>query len=131
VNIALVLVALFVLGTAETFADVGGQSLVPRLVDRRDLGIANARLTGAVLLTNQLIAPPIGAFLFVVGMALPFGLNAIAFVLGAVLVSRMVLRPADGPPREPSSIRADMAEGLPGSSPPPMRTSRSRSSRST
>ena len=61
VNIALVLVALFLLGTAETFADVGGQSLLPRLVRREDLGVANARLPGGVLLTNQLIAPPIGA----------------------------------------------------------------------
>ena len=112
VSIALILVTLFVLGTAETFADVGGQSLIPRLVDRQDLGIANARVTGAVLLTNQLIAPPIGAFLFVIGMALPFGFNAVCFLLGAVLVSRMVLRPAVGPPRAPSSIRADMAEGL-------------------
>ena len=43
-NIALVLVALFVLGTAETFADVGGGSLLPRLVRREDLGVANARL---------------------------------------------------------------------------------------
>ena len=33
----------------------------PRLVRREDLGIANARLSGGVLLTNQLLAPPIGA----------------------------------------------------------------------
>jgi len=112
VSIALVLVALFVLGTAETFADVGGQSLIPRLVRREDLGIANARMSGALLLTNQLLAPPIGAFLFIVGMSVPFTLNALCFVLGAVLVSRMVLNPSEGPPREPSSIRADMAEGL-------------------
>ena len=66
-SIAVVLVALFVLGTAETFADVGGSSLLPRLVRREDLGIANARLQGGVLLTNQLLTPPIGAFLFAVG----------------------------------------------------------------
>ena len=43
------LVALFVLGTAETFADIGGQSVLPRLVRREDLGVANARLAGGVL----------------------------------------------------------------------------------
>jgi len=112
VSIVVVLASLFALSTAETFADVGGSSLIPRLVAREDLGIANARMSGAVLVTNQLIAPPIGAFLFVVGMALPFTLNAICFLLGAALVSRMILRPAEGPPREPSSIRADMGEGL-------------------
>lgn len=114
VNIAVVLAALFVLGTAETFADVGSGSLLPRLVRREDLGIANARLQGAFLLTNQLLAPPIGAFLFAVGMALPFAANAACFALGAVLVSRIVLRPRDEatPERVPSSLRADMAEGL-------------------
>ena len=76
VNIGLVLVALFLLGTAETFADVGGGSILPRLVRREDLGIANARLSGSVLLTNQLVAPPIGAALFVVGMSLPFATDA-------------------------------------------------------
>lgn len=114
VNIAVVLAALFVLGTAETFADVGSGSLLPRLVRREDLGIANARLQSAFLLTNQLLAPPIGAFLFAVGMALPFAANAACFALGAVLVSRIVLRPRDEstPERVPSSPRADMAEGL-------------------
>ena len=72
VNITVVLVALFVLGTAETFADSASSTLLPSVVARRDLGLANARMQGAFLLTNQLVAPPIGAFLFATGMALPF-----------------------------------------------------------
>ncbi len=125
VSIAVVLVSLFVLGTAETFADVGSSSLLPRLVRREDLGIANARLQGAFLLTNQLLMPPVGAFLFVVGMALPFAVDSVCFALGAVLVSRIVLRPRDEtePERTPSSLRRDMAEGLRWlMAHPPMRT---------
>jgi len=128
VNIAVILGALFVLGSAETFADVGSSSLLPRLVPRADLGVANARLQSAFLLTNQLLTPPIGAFLFVVGMALPFAANAACFALGAVMVSRVVARDPDAggagedaPKR--SSLRADMVEGfrwLMGH--PPMRT---------
>jgi MFS family permease len=90
VNIALVLLALFVLGTAETFADTASNSLLPGLVDRDDLGLANARIQGGFLLSNQLLFPPIGAFLFALGVALPFVANAAAFALGAVLVSRIV-----------------------------------------
>ena len=53
-------------------------------------------------------------------MALPFATNAACFALGALLVSRIVLRPGDQPTTEPatepapkrSSIRSDMAEGL-------------------
>src|SRR4051794_21502048 len=89
VSIVVVLAALFALGTAETFADIGSASILPRLVPREDLGIANARITGSVLLTNQLVAPPIGAFLFAIGMALPFIADAAGFLLGAVLVTRV------------------------------------------
>ena len=112
VSIAVVLVTLFVLGTAETFADSASSTLLPGLVAREDLGIANARMQGAFLLTNQLVAPPIGAFLFAAGMALPFATNAVCFALGAVLVSRVVDE-HDGPSvRERPSLRAEMAEGI-------------------
>ena len=111
-SIAIVLAALFTLATAETFADVGSSSLLPRLVRREDLGIANARLSGATLLTNQLVAPPIGAALFVIGMALPFATDAACFALGAILVLRIAHEPAEERPGGRSTIRADLAEGL-------------------
>jgi MFS family permease len=111
VNIAVVLAALFVLGTAETFADVAAGSILPQIVAKEDLGIANARTQGAFLLTNQLVAPPIGAFLFAVGMALPFAANAACFALGALLASR-IARTVARPAGERRSLRADMAEGV-------------------
>jgi MFS family permease len=89
ISIALVLAAIFVLATAETFADAASSTLLPSVVERDDLGVGNARMQGAFILMNQLVGPPIGAFLFVLGMAVPFGVNAIAFVLGAVLIARM------------------------------------------
>jgi predicted MFS family arabinose efflux permease len=111
VSIAVVLVSLFVLGTAETFADSASSTLLPGLVAREDLGVAIARLQGGSLLMNQLLGPPIGAFLFAVGMALPFATNAACFALGALLISRVVTttRPEPG---ERSGWRADMAEGI-------------------
>jgi MFS family permease len=111
VNIAVVLVVLFILGTAETFADSASSTLVPGLVSREDLGIANARMQGAFLLTNQLVTPPIGAFLFAAGIALPFATNAACFALGAVLISRVVTGVRDRP-REGSGLRAEMVEGI-------------------
>ena len=111
VNIAVVLAALFVLGTAETFADSASSVLLPGLVAREDLGIANARMQGAFLLTNQLLLPPIGAFLFVAGMALPFATNAACFVLGGLLVSRVVTSTRNEF-RDGTGWRADMVEGI-------------------
>jgi hypothetical protein len=115
VNIAVVLIALFILGTAETFADAASSALLPGLVARKDLGIGNARMQGAFLLTNQLVAPPIGAFLFAVGMALPFATNAAAFALGAVLIARVATstRERTG---EGTGLGAEMIRGSAGSS---------------
>lgn len=113
VSIASVLLVLFVLGTAETFADSASSTLLPGLVAREDLGIANARMQGAFLLTNQLVAPPIGAFLFAAGMALPFAANAAAFALGAVLISRVAgsVR-TERDRQERAGFRQEMAEGI-------------------
>ena len=67
-----------------------------------------------MLLTNQLIAPPIGAFLFAAGMALPFIADAAGFLLGAVLVTRVVYSvvPEAQAVVERRHWRAEMAEGL-------------------
>ncbi|MEO8274052.1 MAG: MFS transporter [Chloroflexota bacterium] len=111
VNIAVVLIVLFILGSAETLADSASSTLLPGLVARADLGIANARMQGAFLLTNQLVAPPIGAFLFAAGMAVPFAANAVAFALSALLISRVVASTTHEL-RERAGFRAEMAEGI-------------------
>ena len=114
-SIAVVLLTLFILGTAEIFADVSSSSLVPRVVPREHLGVANARLTGSFLLTNQLLGPPIGAFLFTVGIGLPFAANAACFALGAVLVTRVATDVADLAAErtaERGSLRTEMADGI-------------------
>jgi predicted MFS family arabinose efflux permease len=112
VSIAVVLFALFVLGTAEAFADVSSSSLLPRVVRREDLGIGNARIQGAFLLSNQLLGPPIGAFMFSAGMALPFAADAACFALGALLVSRVVSDARRDEPARSASLREDIVEGL-------------------
>src|SRR5262249_8785488 len=84
---------------------------IPNLVGRDDLGIANARMQGVFLLVNQLLLPPVGAFLFAVGPAIPFATNAICFLLGAILISRVVVSRREVRV-QPSSVRADLAEGV-------------------
>jgi MFS family permease len=111
VSIGIVLVALFLLGAAETFADSASSTLIPSLVARRDLGIANARMQGAFLLVNQLLLPPVGALLFALGPAIPFATNAIAFVLGSLLVSRVVLDARTVRAARPG-VRREMVEGI-------------------
>lgn len=111
VSIAVVLGALFVLGTAEVFADNTTHTLLPMLVRRDDLAIANSRLMAGFITVNQLAGPPLGAALFALGMALPFIGQALLVAAGAGLVSRIAL-PAKPSQRRETAIRHDIAEGL-------------------
>ncbi len=110
--IALVLAAMFLLGTAEVFADNTASTLLPMLVARDDLAIANARLQAGFLTINGLAAPPIGALLFTAGQFVPFAAQAVVGVLAVVMIARLQL-PAHG--RNPEEVRAvwhDIVEGF-------------------
>ncbi|MCO7222222.1 MFS transporter [Klenkia sp. PcliD-1-E] len=110
VTIGAVLAALFVLGTAEVFADNAAQTLLPTLVHRDDLAVGNARMTTGFVTVNQLAGPPLGAALFTVGAGWAFGAVAVLVALGAVLVSRVVLPPAEPAQRRP--VHLEIAEGF-------------------
>jgi hypothetical protein len=71
VDISLVLVAMFLLGIAEVFADTTSATLLPMLVEKPDLGIGNARFQASFLVANHIVGPPVGAFLFAAGMVWP------------------------------------------------------------
>jgi MFS family permease len=113
VSIAVVLAAMFLLGVGETFADTTTSTLLPMIVAKRDLGIANARLITGIVTFNQLVGPPIGALLFGLGRALPFVTQGTCMALSVLLVLRVRL-PAHGrdPSVGPGSIRKDILEGL-------------------
>jgi predicted MFS family arabinose efflux permease len=111
VNIGLVLATLFVLGTAETLSDIASSALLVETVERLDLGVANARLQGGFITANQLAGPPLGALFFALARPIPFGVAAVCAAAGAVLVSRVTLRPRPAPDRS-RRLRDEVAEGL-------------------
>lgn len=112
VSVPVVLAALFLLGTAEVFADNASSTLLPMLVARPDLAVANARLQAGFLTVNQLAGPPLGAALFAAGAASPFAAQAVLVGLGALLVSRVVLPAHRRAPAAAQHVRHDIAEGL-------------------
>ena len=111
-SIGLVLVAMFLLGTAEVFADNTSATLMPMLVHRDDLAIANARLTTGFITVNQLAGPPIGAALFAAGHAVPFATQAIVVALGAMLVARVALPPHRREVAPDTHLGHDIAEAF-------------------
>jgi predicted MFS family arabinose efflux permease len=112
VNLATIYIAMFLIGTAESFADNAGMVYMAVVVPKAELGIANARMFGSHTVTNQLVGPPLGALLFTIGMALPFGVNAVCFLLSAAVIARMVPRPAPVRGAQAPSLRHEVAEGL-------------------
>ncbi len=112
VSIWLVLTAMFLLGTAEVFADNTAATLMPMLVPRDDLAVANARLTTGFITVNQLAGPPLGAALFAAGHAIPFATQGVVVALGAVLVSRVVLPPHRREREVETALRHDIAEAF-------------------
>ena len=112
VSVPVVLVSLFLLGTAEVFADTASSTLLPMTVPRADLAIANARLQTGFITVNQLAGPPLGAALFAAGAASAFVAQAVLVGLGALLVSRLVVAPHRRDPGTPSHVRRDIAEGF-------------------
>jgi MFS family permease len=111
VSIAAVLLVLFLLATAEVFADNSSATLLPMLVTRDDLPLANARIMAGFVTINQLAGPPIGAALFALGMALPFLGQAFLVGFAALLIGRISLPPHGRDPHATTSIAAEIAEG--------------------
>lgn len=112
VNIAIVLVTMLALGTAETFVDATSATLTPMLVQKRDLGIANARLMAGMITGNQLVGPAVGALLFSVGMVWPFLVTVVCIAVGVVLVSRIGTPPGAVRDDVDTHIRQDIADGV-------------------
>ena len=112
VNIAVVLIAMLLLGVAEVFVDSASQTILPMVVDHDDIGIGNARLASGFLVGNQVVGPPLGAFLFAAGMAFPFVGHAVLVALAVLLIAQIAT--PKGPVREVSDthIIRDIAEGL-------------------
>jgi MFS family permease len=99
------------LGTAETVYDTSAQSILPQVVPRDRLPRANGRLIAAELTANEFVGPPLGGLLVAAGVAAAFATPAAlwAAAVGALLL----LRGSFAVPRaEPTTLRADVAEGL-------------------
>ncbi len=112
VSVVVVLVALFALGTAEMFADNASAALLPMVVSRDDLAIANSRLQVGFITVNQLAGPPLGALLFAAGSAWPFAAQALLVLLGALLVSRVAAPTVPRDVATVSKVSHDIAEGF-------------------
>jgi len=104
----------FAIGVAGCFFDPAGQAAIPNVVGRDavDLAKANGRLWTLDILGRSLVGPPLGAALFAVAVALPFGVNAATFIVSALFLVGLRL-PRSGLREAPhESVGRALMEGV-------------------
>ena len=98
-----------VAGSAERPA---AMALLPRLVGEARLGPANA-LLHTVQELGVVVGPAIGAILLTVASTwVPFAVNALTFVISALLITQLRRRPAAAAVAEAEPAAAQLKEGL-------------------
>jgi predicted MFS family arabinose efflux permease len=118
-SIALLDSVLFVINTGEAIFRSASQAMIQAVVPRARLERANSWLVGGTTVMQQMIAGPLGGFLFVLAACVPFFVNAGTYAASAVLVAMVggsyrahqSATAADDPlPRH--SVRSELAQGF-------------------
>lgn len=104
-------VVVVLLGLGEVVADTAAQSMIPMVVGRADLGIANGRLVAAQTVANDFLGGPIAGVLAGVGAAAVAGVPAAIYLGATLLLTRL---PGVHRPRrhDDTTMGADILEGL-------------------
>lgn len=121
-SMALLYAVVFVLGMAETLFDSAAMAVVPAVLEHDiasegmnadgSLEKANGRLFAGQLTANQFVGPPLGALLFGVSASLPPLVDAVTFVVSALLLTGIRLPTTPEAPIERRSLPAELREGL-------------------
>jgi MFS family permease len=107
----------FVIAVGETLVDSAAQAAVPQLVGPSQLEAANGRVMAGQIVTNDVVGAPFGALLFGIGATVPFLLDGVTYLAGALLVTLVrvdlsPVRPAGAASGQPIGLLADTAAGL-------------------
>jgi MFS family permease len=112
-HLALLYLAVFVLGIAETIVDNAALVVLPRLVERQLLERANGRIFATQSVINTFVGPPLGSALFAVTATLAFVTGSVMFAVaaaaGALLPRRLAPDLGDRAPT--SSLATDIRKG--------------------
>lgn len=110
-----ILVTAFLFGLAEVLRDNSAQTLMPAVVEDKDLEKANGRMWSAESLTNSFIGPPLGSLLIAAAIFLPFFVDAATFFIAAALIASMKPTVKSFSPETktgPINFKAEIKEGF-------------------
>lgn len=99
----------FVIGTAEVFAGNASQVILPSIVQDGSLGRANGYLASGATVTRSFLGPPIGSVTAALYAAFPIVLNAVSFLVSALIVKGLRTNIT---PTRPSEEKKQMRSAL-------------------
>lgn len=83
------MIVLVGVGSCEVIFDMSAQAFLPEIVPGPLLEKANGMLSAAESVANSFVGLPIGAWAFVIAVGFPFGVNAAALAIAALLVAQI------------------------------------------
>jgi len=110
-----ILITAFLFGLAEVLRDNSAQTMMPAVVEDKNLEKANGRMWSAESLTNSFIGPPIGSFIIAIAIFLPFFVDAATFFIAAALIAAMKPTVKSFSPESksgPINFKAEIKEGF-------------------
>lgn len=111
-SIPVLYAAAFVIGTGETFFDTNAQAIIPAVVGRDRLVLANGRLFAAETMMNSFVGPPLGGLLVAVSVPVALSAGALGFLLaalGLLLIAGGFRSERSGPARR---LHVEIGEGI-------------------
>ena len=111
-NIYLLIVATMLAGVCELFFDMSSQAILPAMINQESLEVANSRLYISQIISNGFVGLPFGAWIFVIAIGAPFGINAIALILAALLIRSIRVKSVPKVEGSTNSFGADLRQGL-------------------
>jgi MFS family permease len=112
INIYFLIIATAFVGVCELFFDMSSQAILPAIVEQESLEVANSRLYISQIISNGFVGLPFGAWIFVIAIGAPFGINAIALILAALLIRSIRIESAPKVESSTKSFGADLRQGL-------------------
>jgi len=117
--LGMMMVASFLLGSAEVLGNNSSQTFMPEVVQGEMLAKANGQMWSAEYLTNSFIGPALGSLLLGIGIYLPFLFDAGSFFASAALIGlitvqgKKIARPKDpAGVKESGAFVAELKEGF-------------------
>ncbi len=104
--VGFVIVGQFVLGAFEVVTDGTAEALLPVITPEDELERAAGRLGAAETAGNSFIGPPIGGILAGISVAACFAVDALTYLVAALIFGRLLLAPC-----RPAELEAGSASG--------------------